>query len=178
MVSMAVLIRTFKGCTYRAPIRYVTKTWNVVLLNKKNYVYSYLKCIVYDRLLKPRQSFRITLHVTALSPCYLDNVWRGADYSLWAHLVDFSVTSCAFRILIFIYSPQNCVFQLLVNGKAVLQSLDRPRGFQEVEASWFQDNRHLGVVRLSALRDTVEDSSILWFFFLSNGKCCRRFRGA
>ena len=24
-----------KGCTYRAPVRYVTKTWSVVLLNKK-----------------------------------------------------------------------------------------------------------------------------------------------
>ena len=25
-----------KGFTYRAPLRYVTKTWSVVLLNKKN----------------------------------------------------------------------------------------------------------------------------------------------
>ena len=37
-------------------VRYVTKTWSVVLLNKKN-IYSYLKCILYDKLLKPRQSF-------------------------------------------------------------------------------------------------------------------------
>ena len=51
-----------KGCTCRAPIRYVTKTWSVVLLNKKKYIYSYLKCIVYDKLLKLRQSFRITLY--------------------------------------------------------------------------------------------------------------------
>jgi len=29
-----------KGCTYRAPIRYVTKTWNVVLLNKKKNTYT------------------------------------------------------------------------------------------------------------------------------------------
>ena len=42
MVSMAVLIRTFssgilagRGGTYRAPVKYVTKTWSVVLLNKK-----------------------------------------------------------------------------------------------------------------------------------------------
>jgi len=41
---------------------YVTKTWSVVLLNKK-YVYSYLKCIVYDKLLKPRQSFLIALYM-------------------------------------------------------------------------------------------------------------------
>ena len=45
---------------YRTPVGYVTKTWSVVLLNKKN-IYSYLKCVVYDKLLKPRQSFRITL---------------------------------------------------------------------------------------------------------------------
>jgi len=54
--------RITKGCTYRVPVRYVTKTWSVVPLNKKNiYIYSYLKCIVYDKLLKLRQSFRITL---------------------------------------------------------------------------------------------------------------------
>jgi len=46
---------------YRAPVRYVTKTWSVVLLIKK-YIYSYLKCIVYEKLLKPRQSFRLTLY--------------------------------------------------------------------------------------------------------------------
>jgi hypothetical protein len=31
-------------------------------------------------------------------------------------------------------------------------SLDRPSGFQEVEAPRSQDNRHMKVVRLSALR--------------------------
>jgi len=46
---------------YRAPVSYVTKTWSVVLLNKKH-IYSYLKLIMYDKLLKPRQSFRITLY--------------------------------------------------------------------------------------------------------------------
>ena len=30
--------------------------------------------------------------------------------------------------------------------------MDRPRGFQEFEALRFQDNRHMKVVRLSALR--------------------------
>ena len=29
-----------KVCTYRAPIRYVTKTWSVVLLNKKKNTYT------------------------------------------------------------------------------------------------------------------------------------------
>ena len=33
-----------------------------------------------------------------------------------------------------------------------ITGLDRPRGFQEVEAPRFQDNRHMKVVRLSALR--------------------------
>jgi len=30
-------------------------------------MYSYLKCIVYDKLLKPRQSFRITLYLQEYS---------------------------------------------------------------------------------------------------------------
>ena len=57
----------YKGCTYRAPVRYVTKTWSVVLLDKKKHVYSYLKCIVYDKLIKPRQSFRKPLYYENLS---------------------------------------------------------------------------------------------------------------
>jgi len=51
-------------------------------------------------------------------------------------------------------------FQPLVRGTRVRSSestnppithLDRPWGFQEIEALRFQDNRHLKVVRLSAL---------------------------
>jgi len=53
--------RITKGI-YRAPVRYATKTWSIVLLNLKKNIYSYLKCIVYDKLLKPRQSFWITLY--------------------------------------------------------------------------------------------------------------------
>jgi hypothetical protein len=33
-----------------------------------------------------------------------------------------------------------------------ITGLDRPLGFQEVEAPRFQDNRHMQVVRLSAIR--------------------------
>jgi hypothetical protein len=33
-----------------------------------------------------------------------------------------------------------------------ITGLDRPSGFQEVEAPRFQDNRHMKVARLSALR--------------------------
>jgi len=33
-----------------------------------------------------------------------------------------------------------------------ITGLDRPRGFQEFEVPRFQDNRHMKVVRLSALR--------------------------
>ena len=33
-----------------------------------------------------------------------------------------------------------------------ITGLDRPRGFQEIEAPRFQDSRHMKVVRLSALR--------------------------
>jgi hypothetical protein len=33
-----------------------------------------------------------------------------------------------------------------------ITGLDRPKGFQEAKAPSFQDNRHVKVVRLSALR--------------------------
>ena len=52
--------RITKRCTYRARVRYVAETWSFVLLKK--YIYAYLKCIVYDKLLKLRQSFCITLY--------------------------------------------------------------------------------------------------------------------
>ena len=48
--------RITKGATYRAPVRCVTETWNVVLLNKKH-IYCYLKCIVYDKLLNSDNHF-------------------------------------------------------------------------------------------------------------------------
>ena len=38
------------------------------------------------------------------------------------------------------------------SANKVKQSLDRPLGFQDVEAPRFQDSRHMKVVRLSALR--------------------------
>ena len=34
----------------------------------------------------------------------------------------------------------------------LITKMDSPRGFQEVEVPRFQDNRHMKVVRLSALR--------------------------
>jgi len=61
-----------KVCTYRAPVMYVTKTGTVVLLNKKNTYTAISSVLCIDKLLKPRQSFLITLYMledegTALS---------------------------------------------------------------------------------------------------------------
>ena len=53
--------------------RYVTKPWSVVLLNRKH-IYSYLRCIVYDKLLKPRQSFSknpVYTNIILLSPSFI-----------------------------------------------------------------------------------------------------------
>jgi hypothetical protein len=48
-------------------------------------------------------------------------------------------------------------------GKAIpSQVLDRPRGFQEVEAPRFQDNRHMKVVRLSV----IPPRKYSWYSFL------------
>jgi len=78
--SFRITLYNHKGCTYRATVRHVTKTWSVVLLNKK-YIYSYVKCIVYDKLLKHRQSFQITLYnhkgCTYRAPArYVTKTWR------------------------------------------------------------------------------------------------------
>jgi hypothetical protein len=51
------------------------------------------------------------------------------------------------------HTPQDHNFSYHKKGKAfLLQALDRPLGFQEVEAPEFLDNRHRKVVRLSAIR--------------------------
>jgi hypothetical protein len=47
---------------------------------------------------------------------------------------------------------KKCVCNVHKGKKKVKQSLERPWGFQEVETPRFQDNRHMKVVRLSALR--------------------------
>ena len=46
-----------------------------------------------------------------------------------------------------------CIFHAHIKRQRnPITGLDRPRGFQEVEAPSFQDNQHMRVVRLSALR--------------------------
>ena len=51
------------------------------------------------------------------------------------------------------YSVVNITDEGKGKGKPIpLQALDRPCGFQEVEAPRFQDNQHMKVVKLSALR--------------------------
>ena len=51
------------------------------------------------------------------------------------------------------YKGPNTCKQKQSKGKAIpITGLDMPWGFQEVEASRFQDNRYMKVVRLSALR--------------------------
>ena len=46
---------------------------------------------------------------------------------------------------------QGCLVSAVLKSNPIT-GLDRHRGFQEVEASRFQDSRHMKVVRLSALR--------------------------
>ena len=69
----------------------MTKTWSVVLLNKK-YIYRYLKCIVYDKLLKPRQSFRITLYEGKDKAVPLQ-AWSGPEGSRKLRFPDYMTTA-------------------------------------------------------------------------------------
>jgi len=50
------------------------------------------------------------------------------------------------------YIPIACLLHCVKNFVEKVTGLDRPRGFQDVEAPRFQDSRHMKVVRLSALR--------------------------
>ena len=60
---------------------------------------------------------------------------------------------CVVNCVVCVVNCVACVvivlFVLLI---VVTTGLDRPRGYKEVEASKFQDIRHMKVVRLSALR--------------------------
>jgi hypothetical protein len=53
------------------------------------------------------------------------------------------------------YNTKYCEIRIFINrntqGKAIpCAHILKPRGFQKVEATRFQDNRHMNVVRLSA----------------------------
>jgi hypothetical protein len=54
--------------------------------------------------------------------------------------------------LIILYKLQLSCILVAKQESNPITGLDRHRGFQEVEAPRFQDNRHMKVVRLSALR--------------------------
>jgi len=60
-------------------LKIYVKIFNALLLfTICKYEYLYLKCIVYDKLLKPRQSFRITLYTSSspvTSVCILEGVY-------------------------------------------------------------------------------------------------------
>ena len=49
---------------------------------------------------------------------------------------------------LYVYIIEPATFRLVAQ---TIKVLDRPRGFQEVKARRFQNNRHMKVVRLSAL---------------------------
>ena len=51
----------FNRTTLQVFVTYLTGVLYVLL--NKIYIYCYLKCIVFDKLLKPRQSFRIILYI-------------------------------------------------------------------------------------------------------------------
>jgi hypothetical protein len=65
-------------------------------------------------------------------------------------MFDFLPRSCLLKLKFAVF----CVVHLCkcLYKSNPITGLDRPLGFQEVEAPGFIDNRHMKVVRLSALR--------------------------
>jgi hypothetical protein len=63
-----------------------------------------------------------------------------------------SLKTCTVALIRYSYRTINSATAVNGKGKAIpITGLDRHTGFQEVEAPRFQDNRHIKVVRLSAL---------------------------
>jgi hypothetical protein len=84
--------------------------------------------------------------------------WQGIVFSFYI-LLSHTNTEEILLIYIYIYIQHVCVCMCVCvcrNGKYVKKSnpitgLDRPLGFQEVEAPRFLDNQNMKAVRLSAL---------------------------
>jgi hypothetical protein len=70
-------------------------------------------------------------------------------YSDWQDISNASLMCQCLHILMSIFMEMSLYAEVKNNP---ITGLDRPWGFQEVEAPRFQDNRHTNVVRLSALR--------------------------
>ena len=64
--------------------------------------------------------------------------------------------------------PKSAVMtEMIMMMIIIIISLNRPRGFQQVEAPIFQDNQHMKVVRLSALRTgRFTPRKYSWYSFL------------
>ena len=93
-------------------------------LNKKNYIYSYLKCIVYGKLLKPRQSFLITLYI------YLNQVFRMSILVSTIHFVTYITGQWGLIYLLYVKiihfidrTDLLKIYNLVWGGKGILMSL-------------------------------------------------------
>jgi len=60
---------------------------------------------------------------------------------------------------------------MLGKGKGnPITGLDKPWGFQEFEAPRFQDNRHMKMVRLSAMRCCIPAENVSWMLLSGGAK--------
>ena len=78
----------------------------------KKYIYCYLKCIVYDKLLKHRQSFWITMYT--LGWPYTEGNWLYCDYFIWCVSCTVVILTCFVMCVCFgnICTCIYCVFVL------------------------------------------------------------------
>jgi hypothetical protein len=92
--------------------------------------------------------FGITLPSSGSVPSAFWNMlnWGAVDRTLWTGVLCL-VKWCVRLYLYHKWYKILCVFRV-----KEIPSLDRPIGFQEVEAPRFHNNRHMKVVRLSAVR--------------------------
>jgi hypothetical protein len=75
----------------------------------------------------------------------------SSTLNYWEQIKNVTKQVQTFRITLFYHCTRLHVLTVYHSNNPIT-GLDRPWGFQEVEAPRFQDNRHIKVVKLSALR--------------------------
>jgi hypothetical protein len=119
-------------------------------------------CINYKWCSMLNRFFSSSSYLTQNTTCpKYKSSWASApisqrtQFKLWRPIMARDQHTCSCRqSVIFIQFTQTWIFQPDFSKSNPITVLDRPLGFQKVEAHRFLDNRHMKVVRLSALRNS------------------------
>ena len=146
---------TFTSIFWCAVSNYFWKVFWICFVLFPTYPYVYFFFVIYLHMtLKWKPNRKITYITECFSSYTADQHFYEINYWLqFIELVSFSGRATVTSPVSVNISVFNCeTLRLLWRKSNPITGLDRPRGFQEVKAPRFQDNRHMKVLRLSALR--------------------------